>query len=339
MRAVLLSTLVVFCSSCEGSHNDLGQDTSSSTTGGGGSGASGAGGEGAGDGGSPPAVEPDGPPILTVANGIVDRDVMALCLLHYPRNDGDDAEPWPAGGLGYARAAVIDPIPEGEIEIAILTGDLDEAEGGSCRDLVDDPASVPGVEVLSLGVVPEGTFAAPRSLLLAVAGCFGGEGHETGGVESICGFGYTPETPTPSVVFAPLSRFPLESAIGLQGVNAVSSRHTLDVFVRPSFDGVPEKTIATSVAHGAAAPFPPNFSLTASELGSPVSSIVRFAVPGVMNSTVEVSIGDASENGGIDSAAFANGNNVVFIAVGPAPGTQSGAWWNDFTVIAIEASP
>jgi len=191
--------------------------------------------------------------------------------------------------------------------------------------------------VLSIGVAPAATFTAQRSILLAVIGCFGGPGHDGEGLESICGVGYSPDTPTPGVVIAPMSRLISVGAVGLQVVNALGNGALADVYVRPSFDGVLETLVATAVVPGAAAPFPPNGVFAAAELGSPAAGGVRASVvPGPM--TQEIVLGDAMDNGGVRGTDFANGRNVALVLTGPAPGSASG-WWNDFSVVALDTDP
>lgn len=347
MRAVplIVTSTVLWLLACEGSHTDLAVDSTSTSTGGSAPiGGSGGGDGGAANGGAPPIVEPDGPSRLTVLHAIADRPSMQLCLLESPANANDPSEPWPSAPLEYARTAIASDLPgsllpsSADVEILVLTGDLDEIGAATCRDVADDPAAFAGVETLSLGVTPTSTFTMPRSLLLAVNGCFGGETHDGKDLEPICGPGYTPDTPTPGVVVAPLSRFTTPTTIGFQVVNALSSRSTVDGFVRPSFDGVLESPISYMVVSGAALPFPPSTLLTASELGSIEAAVARISVVGSQASE-EITLGAAIENGGVSSAVFANGRNVALVAVGPSPTSPVEPWANDFTVVVVDPDP
>ncbi len=328
---------------CTGSHNDLGQtDASSSGTGGasGGSPPVGAGGQG----GGPTPVEPDLPPALTVVNAIVDRPELSLCFLRSPSDASDPATPWPSGSLPYASAQPIELpgsiVPsQTEVEILVLTGGLGGVDGESCRAIADDPASFPQLELLSLGLAPADTFTKGRHLLLAVTGCFGGLSHDGEALEDICGASYSPTSPTPSVVFAPLSRLTDPSAVGLQLVNATGAGRSLDFFLTPSLAGALELSIVTGVVPGAASPFPPSNLLSSVELVGPSAAGLRATVSAVASLSHESLLGDAMTGGDVDATAFSNGKNVAIVAVGPSPGSASGAWWNPFAFVAVAATP
>lgn len=323
---------------CEGSHTDLGQDTSSAASTGGAEPVAGGGGAGGGEGGAPVVEEPDGPASMTIVNGIVDRDAMRMCFLKSPRDANDPAEPWPTGALEYATAATAPPLPEGDVELVVLTGDLDAIGASSCRELADDPGATEGLELLAIGVLPASAVTAPRSLLVAVTGCFGGEDHTTEMPQPICGAGYTPETPTPNVVIAPLSRVTDQLSVGIQIVNALTSAETVDGFMRPGFEGVQESVIAIDIAGGAAAPFPPSTVFSAASLGSASDAELRIVAFNGLPNDGAFSVGDAMDHGGLDGTAFANGENVALVAVGPSPGVGAG-WWNDFAVVAVDSDP
>ena len=126
--------------------------------------------------------------------------------------------------------------------------------------------------------------------------------------------------------------------VGFQVVNALGHGATADVYVRPSFDGALEALVASAVVSGAAAPFPPSNVFTVAELGSPAAGSVRVnAGPGQMSG--EVVLGDAMTNGGLRSIDFANGQNVALVLTGPAPGSATGSWWNESSVVAVDTDP
>jgi len=338
----LLACFVVL-TACPGNHNDLAQDTSSATVGGAGGAGAGSSEGGFSAGGSPPIIEPDGPPKLSVVNAIVDRGAMALCFLESPVAAGDEALPWPSDGIDYAHSATVSrpgaPVPGGvDIELVVLTGDLSAVGGANCRDVADDPFGFAGLEVLSLGVVPGSTFLEPRSLLVAVTGCFGGETHDGKALEAVCGPGYGPDNPTPGVVFAPLSRITSGLAVGLQVINATAAFDSIDVYARSSIDGMLEQPVAQMVVPGAAAPFPPSTAFSSMELAGPSTATLRSVVSNTTNQT-ELVLGDAMENGGVTAGDFINGKNIVLVAVGPSPGAALPTWSNLFAFVALRADP
>jgi hypothetical protein len=346
MRLAFLSALLCALFACEGSHNDLGADTTSASTGGGAAGGGGSGGGGSpAQGGAPAVVEPDGPARLTVIHGIVDRPSLQLCFAASPSDAGDEAEPWPPSPLDFASAEVISELPgaplpasSSSVEILVLTGDLAAASGATCREIADDPGAFEGLEVLSLGVTPVASLTSPRSFALVVSGCFGGEGHDDVSAELLCGSGYTSLSPTPSIVLAPLSRVTAPTAIGLQILNATAGGASIDGQLQPSFDGVPFVPLASLVVPGQAAPFPPNTSVSAAELGIASEALVRLGSASSI-AGVELDLGDAMAAGGIDGADLANGENVALVAVGAAPGAPALAWSNGLALVAVDADP
>jgi len=326
---------------CEGSHTDLGVEpssssvtvSSSSTT---------ASSTGSGVGGGTTIVEPDGPPKLTLAHGVVDQDAIQFCFLASPPDPADAAVPYPAAPLVYARAVSIalpaDPIPAaGDVEVVVLAGDLGSIAGLDCRELADDPGGFPDAIIQTLGVIPRTVLDMQRSLLFVPTGCFA-LGHDDPMTELVCGEAYTPDTPTPNVVVAPMSRVVDFGAIGLQGVHAISGTTELvDIDVVP-FGGA-ERTIGDDVTFGEIAPFPPFAGLSGLDLEGPASAMIRtYLYPGGVISAENL-LGDAMANGGIGPEVFKNGTNVVLLSVGPTPGVSGGSWWSEFTYVALRADP
>lgn len=337
----LLSVVLVAIAACEGSHTDLGVDpTTASSTASTGTGSTGQGGDGSG--GKPMILEPDGPPKLTIAHGVVDQPEIQLCFLMSPPDAGDAAQPFPSAPLAWARAVSIDlpgdPIPaSGDVEVVVLAGDLGQLGGADCRALADDPGGNPDVIVQSLGVLPRSALDMPRSLLLVPTGCLAFD-HDDPLATQVCGETYTVDTPTPNVVVAPMSRVIDFDAIGMQAVHAISGTSVeVDVGVVPM--GGSERTIGDDVTFGEVSPFPPNKSFDGTELEGPSSALVRTYVAPGGTVNAEILLGEAMTNGGLGAEDFQNGTNVVLLSVGPTPGVAGGSWWNGFTYVALRADP
>lgn len=327
---------------CEGSHDDLGQTTSTSSTGGSTTGTGGAGGGNGGAGGAPIVVEPDGPTKLTLVNAIADRDALRLCFLKSPADAGDVAQPYPAAPLGFGHATAFAlpgaPVPaSGDVEVLALSGDLSGLGGAACRAIADDPGAFAGVDAISLGVLPASTFLAKRSLLLAVGGCFGGVGNDDPNAEEVCGLGYTSDTPTPTVTIAPLSRLP-STGIGFQAVHAGLGEGNLATYVQPgTTEGTPV-VLSTSVAPGQAAPFPPNDTLTKSTFGAPSSASFLTAPESGATMQLETPLAGPLSRGNASDADFADGKNLAFVIVGAGPEAPSG-FWHPLDVVVVKADP
>lgn len=329
----LLVLAVLGLASCEGTHNDLGQDT-----GGGGSGAGGAsttsGGGGVGGTGGEPVEEPDLPDRLTIVHGSPDRDALQLCFLRSPERD--DGVMVPADPLSFGEAHVIATPADvldvtSALEVVVLAGDLDALGDATCSEIVDDVPS--GVDALSLGVLPANTFASMRSLALVVTGCFGPE--EADGAEAGCGPGYGPDTPTVFPVVAPLSRVPSPSKVGFSVLHAASTFVPLDVRVVPATQDAQPVPIAAQIPRGAALPFPPMTVFSSGTFGAPPGAELRVNVTGNPEETT-IDMQEALSNG--NQASFDDGDSYVFIAVGASPDAPSG-FWSPLTFAAVRADP
>ncbi len=327
---------------CEGSHTDLGVEPTTSVTVTVGATTSTGMGMG-GEGGTSTIVEPDGPPKLTLVHGVVDQPELLFCFLESPPNASDAAAPFPAQPLPYARSVALalpgSPVPAaGDVEVAVIGGDLTGVGGLGCRELYDDPTTAPGALVVSLGVVPRAVLDAQRSLLVVPTGCLGGPGHDHESATAVCGIGYTPDTPTPNVVFAPMSRYLDGTAIGLQVVHALSgTTQSVDVGLVPF--GGSERKVGKDVTFGEISPFPPSTLLSASDLEGLTGVAVRTYLLPSGGLAEESVLADAAANGGLSPEDFKNGTNVVLLVVGPTPGVPAGPWWSGVQYVALRADP
>lgn len=336
--AAASALLALVFSACSDGHDDLGVDSTSSsssasTTGSGGTGGS------VGTGGSEP-IEPDGPPKLTLLGGVTDRDLSSFCFFSSGANT---RPPFPSGGLGFGESATLafpnDEIPvEGEILVASVIGTV--GAGWTCDEIRGDPAGA-GVEYVELGRLPAGTFEEKRSLLLATTGCLGGPGHEGEQQELACGVGYAPDSPTFSFVVVVLSRIVTPTRISLSTVHASAALPKVDVRVRP---GVPEAfdiAIAAGVSLGALAPKPPFDVLDRTSLASiPDAGVVVYPAGGPMP-MAEIKWSEALANGGLVVGDIENGRGYALVALGASPLLGAAAWWKPFTfaIVNVDGMP
>jgi hypothetical protein len=342
-------TTFVLLAACSGGHDDLGvDDTSSASTAVSVSASAGASSTGTGAGGAPPIEEPDGDPRLTLVNGVVDRDLLQVCLV--PEGAPGTRAPFPAAGLAFGTALSIplpsDDVPalaaDARIVLAVITSSAPTPPStASCADLLADPATFPDLTVLTYGVLPGDTFTAPRSLLMTPGGCFGGAGHEGPKQELVCGLGYLPDAPTPSLLLAPMSRIVKFDRLGVQIAHAASTLPTVDVRIVRSDLQATQFDVAKLVPQGGVFPFPPYPALDLELLGPAASALIRTGtgstpqpIPGA-----DVTIGTAMANGGHAIAELRNGRGVTFVGVGATPGEAAGPWWHAFTYVAVFAEP
>jgi hypothetical protein len=324
----------------EGGAAPGGASTSSSQGGAGGTG--GAGGAG-GTGGDP---EPAGPARLTVVNGTVDADEIRLCFVPFP--GGSASTPWPeTTGLGYGRGAPIEAasgvVPEEtDVEVIVLAGDLEPSYGLECAAILAGAAGGeedPWPTATSVGVLPESALVTERSLLLVTIGCVGGELHTDEAEELACGAGYTPSTPTAGLVAAPVSRIAVDNRIGMQFMQGSLAMPEADVRVLAG-DATASPVLAVqSWSVGAIAPYPPLDHYSLASLGVvPEATIELFTTSG--STPVHVaSFADAFAASDLSLDELSDGDGIVFVAVGSAPGLAPGGFWNELRYTVVAPSP
>lgn len=314
--------------------------------GGGGAGAGGQGGAGGGASSTTTStssggviVEPDGPTRLTIVNGVVDAPSIQLCFVAWPEPTSDEL-PWPAEPIAFGEAAALAlpdaAIPsDGDVLVAVVAGDTG---GAGCAAMVDDPASASPARIAVLGVFPQSTFVAPRSLLVVPTGCIA-EGHTDEATDSVCGPLYTSDEPALGATVAVLSRVTSAERVSFQAVHAASPSFTLDLAVRPSFDGADAIVIAADLDPGSIAPAPAFAPIGTAELGSTAGATVLGLVTGMPQSTIEQSMASALAAGGLDGGDLANGRGVAFVAIGAAPGAPALGWHEGFRILAVRPDP
>ncbi|MDI1447866.1 hypothetical protein [Polyangium sp. 6x1] len=305
--------------------------SSSSGTGGGG---------GAGGGGVEVVPEPDGPPVLTIVNGVNDHEAIRLCFVPYP--DGGDPAPVPAGssGLAFAAASRVDPatvLPaDADVYLHVIAGDLAKTKDLGCAALTGGNAPA-GVVVAPVAVIPASAFVAKRSLLLVPTGCVGGPGH-TGPLEKeACGATYSADTPNPGLLAAAMSRVTAEGNLSLQAAHAAQPMPPVDVRLVPGTEGGMPQQLAPSLTAGAVGPFPPFRQLARFELGSIAQAEILTFVPGQLVKTSAAPLDAALARGGVTQDDFEDGRAFTLIAVGAQPGIAAGAFWHALTWTVVRS--
>lgn len=295
-----------------------------------------------GQGGVGGVVEPPGPTKVTIVNGIVDADAVRFCFRPFPEGDSG-LQPWPGpNGLGYARAGVLTSnetvIPAGtDAEAFVVTGDLAQIGGSNCDQLTATaPASV---LVRSVGVLPQSALEAERSLLFVASGCVGGAGHEDENEEALCGLGYDATFGNASLVAGFMSRIDRFDGISMQFVQASQGTSRYDVRLRVDAMAT-AGLILPSFSLGAIAPFPPYDSLARSAFPSLGGArLGLFSSGNVMTGVVEETWNDIFAKSTLEADDVDDGDNIVFVAVGPAAPIQAQSWWNGFTFTVVDGDP
>jgi hypothetical protein len=174
---------------------------------------------------------------------------------------------------------------------------------------------------------------------LVATGCMGGAGHTDPQQSSGCGTGYSATAPTTGVVLLGMSRIVSASHISLQVVNGSVTLPTSDVRMQPSVMGAMEADLAPSLSQGAIGPYPPFDQLAASAYGPLGTVQIRTYSAGTSNQTSSVMLSDVLATSSVGAAGFVDGASLTFIAVGGAPGAQSGPFWHALTYALVKADP
>ena len=291
---------------------------------------------------------PDGPSVFTFVHGVVDASHLRVCFHAFTGGQFEalDVAPLPDEPLGlpFAESFTGSTLP-GSIDLAttdvrpvVYVGELGSIAGRRCTQLATPPADV---QKVPLAVIPAGTLAMQRSVLMVVAGCVGGVDHVDSYQESICGKGYVSDKPTIRLLLASVDRATESSAIGLQVfIGSLSSGS----FKVDHLAAMPSQTntLASSAMTGALEPRPPTFALSESSLGTDIGKntfrvfVDQSAEPGRI-----AYLPDALARGGLVQGDFVNGANFTVVLVGPRPDVPEGAWWRspELTVVSNDPAP
>jgi len=342
--AIMLSTGLLLGSgvaACAGDHSALAKDGTTATGGSTGSSTSTTSSETIS---TTSIVEPPGPTKLTIVNGTVDYPAVRLCFVPYPAGASGSELPWPgsAEGLPFARGSVVDNIEQvvvksTDLQLVVVAGTLSQTGGKSCASLIAAPPS--GVEVRSVGVLPESVFTEDKSLLLVVYGCVGGANHTHESQASVCGASYANDAPTVGLAAGFMSRLTTEGKAALQLVHAVAAMEQVAIRFVPGLDGATHFLIENEWALGAISPFPPYSKLSATDWGMPAKAQFEIYLPNQSTPQVVTELSEVFANSILDAEDVIDGRNLVFVAVGAGPGVEEGPWWKPLTFTAVSADP
>jgi hypothetical protein len=285
----------------------------------------------AGAGGKVPDVfvEPPGPSELLFVNGIVDVPSVRLCLV--PVVAGVDApgalKPLPNGAqLPYAGSFPIDlsPYANGAAHPVVVIG-TDAAIGKhDCAALLDTKQPVPGVQLRSLPVFPEGTLTALRSFLLVATGCVSGDGVPD--PSGLCGLGAAPPNGNAGAVLVEMSRVLPQGLFSAQFVHASRANEQLNLSTISKTTGQ-ETRLATNVSFGGVAPRPPFRGPTETLFGLIPADATLSLTTSTSSPLATFNAGKTWARSGVPIGEVLDDRGFVFVLLGPrlAQGSVDGA--------------
>lgn len=292
-----------------------------------------------------PGLAPDGPSVLTLVNGLVDAPAVRVCF--HSGSAGTFAplavQPLPTdpAGLGFAKSLSCSSLPGGidltttDVRPVVYAGDLAAMATLTCDALNPLPN---GVRETPLQVLPAGTLASQRSVLVVLAGCVGGPGHDDSVGQTVCGSGYSSNTPNATLLAGTMTRAPVIGSISIQAFAGslaappLSLRHlNSEAFITLVLPEVPV---------GAILPRPPDSSLSQQRLGnSPEAGVFELYPNGYTVPTASFALGDVLAQDGMTVSDFADGRNFTVVWVGGPPGSVGGSWWQPFRMLVVRSDP
>jgi hypothetical protein len=186
----------------------------------------------------------------------------------------------------------------------------------------------------ALPVLPARAFSPDESYLVSIAGCLGGPGVTAPGEVSICGVGYSANTPTLAASVVRLSRETAPRAVGLQFLVATPAFGQADLRLIPSLGGDP-LSVAKGVGVGALRPVRPYLDASASDIGAgSLGARVQVAANGSSLSAYDEPWQPTLSAGRLDT--LANGETYTLVLLGPTPGFTATRWWNGALVTVLK---
>ena len=299
------------------------------------------------DNDAPPADSsfvPDGPSVFTFLHGIPDARALQICFEGQgPSGFSPTSEPPLPDrleGLAYAHAFSASTIPG--IDLAaqgvrpvVYTGALEQIQGSTCDDL--DPLP-PDVRKTPLPVIPAGTLARERSVLLVATGCVG-PAPEAGPMADVCGAPLSNDKGNATLLVASMERTPVADAMGLQVFAASLAASEVTVEQLTAFPAM-STVIARNVAPGEIAPRPPEDDLSRGNLGtSEEDNSLRTFTNDATEPVAVVPLVEALDRGGLSLDVLEDGQNYTIVLVGPKPGLEGGDWFNGFEMTVVPSAP
>jgi hypothetical protein len=152
-----------------------------------------------------------------------------------------------------------------------------------------------------------------------------------------CGAGYSPSSPTVSLVALGMSRIADPNRVNLQVAHAVMALPEVDFRIKP--EEKPEWGLAPALSLGAVGPKPPFDSLQASAYGDILQAQLITYQPSSVNPSSKTVMSEVFSQSPVPLKDFKDGVSLVLVAVGSAPGLPAGAFWHKLTYAMVRASP
>jgi len=288
---------------------------------------------------------PDGPSVFTFFHGIPNVRNLRVCFEAQGPNGFAPlpVPPLPNTPLGmeFGTAFSLRELDGVDLETQavrpiVYTGEIDLIGDALCDALGSFPNEVGRV---ALQVIPAGTLARQRSVLMVAAGCAAGSVAGWPNVAAVCGNGFDSSKGNVTLLMASMDRPTPKAYIGIQvfAASVASQPLGLDHLAASSNATV---RFVSNLSLGKIAPRPPATTFAAVSLGStPEENHLRVYVENASNPTVVQRLTDALARGGLSLDSLENGKNYTKVLAGPLPGMLATDWYRGHVVTVLPSDP
>jgi hypothetical protein len=285
----------------------------------------------------------DGPSVFTFFHGIPNARAVRVC---FEVQEGSSLVPRPVPpvpddslGLLYGSAFSAAGLDDVDLETqgvrpVVFSGALEKIAEDACDELEPAPE---GVTRVALEVIPAGTLARGRSVLMVASGCVAGPVDDPN-APAVCGADFTPSKGNASLLIASMERTSPPGALGFQvfaGSRATAAMGLDHVTAFPSMSNL----LASNLSPGKIAPRPPSTVLSVANLGtSPEQNLLQVYGENALTPSAVTLLTDALARGGLSLDALQDGKNYTVVVAGPSP-TLEGSWFKPMVITVISSDP
>ncbi len=240
-----------------------------------------------------------------------------------------------AVALAEAEEARVTPVEDPDGSAGQGAGGQAGAAGEPGQAEPPPQLELPELRARALPLLPAGTFAQGRSVLLVLSGCLGGAAFSDPLETAVCGEEYTPKASTLRPVVVKLSRQSRFDKVGLQGVQGSLAAGALDLRIAGGASRLP-LAFASDLTFGGIEPRPADVRFGSDELGfsARAHGVQAVAEADVLFKEDWASLG---ERAGV--SALENGRNYSLALVGPSPRVLKPGFWNAPLFVLIDNDP
>lgn len=285
----------------------------------------------------------DGPSAFTFFHGIPNARAVRVC---FEVQEGSSLVPLPVApvpdnalGLLYGSAFSGEGLDGVDLETqdvrpVVLSGALEKIAESTCDELDPPPE---GVARVALEVIPAGSLARGRSVLMVASGCVAGPVDDPN-APVVCGADFTPSKGNASLLIASMDRTYPSGALGFQvfaGSRATAAMGLDHVTAFPSMSNL----LASNLSPGKIAPRPPSTVLSVANLGTtPEQNLLQAYGENALTPSAVTLLTDALARGGLSLDSLQDGKNYTVVVAGPSP-TLEGSWYKPMVITVIPSDP